>query len=449
MTSTLHDHLARLAEQATPAASAPSGRDLWERGRRYQRRRRAGTAVIAGVAAVLVLVIGTVNWQRGAEPPVVAPAGAPVGLPAVVHEPSPWLPGTDGHPLGQLAVVVPDERGGWLGSEQGYVGISATTGEYRFLDLPDRASGTEVALAPDGRHVAYWTTGPTTGSPNTAFGQSDTVAGVAVYDTTTGEVARHLVETEHGLWDDLLVWVDADTLGIDFHQYAGGEGDSDMDQSSGREAPALRWDLGGDPVPYPELDALDMPYPTPSVAGRVALGSEDGIAIVTDAGVRDIGGQGFVDPQTVAINPSGTMLAGVTQRGGRSPNRVTAAQVPRDGRWLFAEVTENRQNFRVLGWTDDHHVVVQRQPERSPASGCICMVLVEVDVRTGEATPFVDLPPDHYQAGLWAADLLDEPVVDRPEPATPMSPRLTLALLVLTLGGAAFGVWRWRRRVEP
>lgn len=446
MTSTLHDHLARLAEQATPDADAPSGRELWERGRRYQRRRRTGTAVIAGVAAVLVLVIGTVAWQRSAEPPVIAPAGAPVGLPSKVYDPSYWLPGTEGHPLGQLVTVFPHQRGGWLGAEHEFVGISATTGEYRFLDLPDRF-GDEIALAPDGRHVAYWTTGATTGSPNTGEGGSDPRAGVAVYDTTTGEVSRHPIETEHGLMDGVLVWIDADTLAITLVQYVGGDGDSEMDQASGNNAPALRWDVGREPVPYPEFDDVFNTYPTPSVGGRVALGTDDGIAIVSDSGVRDIGGRGFVNTQTIAINPSGTLLAGISERGGRIPNAVTVAEVPSRGRWLFSEVTENRQNFRVLGWTDDQHVVVQRRLKRS--GSCMCMGLVELDVRTGTAEPFIQLPRQGYGAGLWAADLLDQPVVDRPEPPTPMSPRLTTFLLVLTLGGAAFGVWRWRRRVEP
>lgn len=447
MTSTLHDHLARLADGATPAADAPSGRDLWERGRRYQRRRRAGTAVIAGVATVVVLVIGTVSWQRGAQPPVVAPAGAPVGLPSQVHAPSRWLPGTDGHPLGQLVAIMSAERGQWWGYEYETVGISASTGEYRFLDLLDQASGTDPSLAPDGLHVAYWTTGPTTGSPNTAGGQSDTVAGVAVYDTVTGEVQQHLIETEHGLWDELLVWVDQDTLAIDFNQYVGGEGDSDMDQSSGREAPGLRWDLGEEPVPFPDIDGLSVGLPAPpSSGGRVVLDSDDGIAIVSDAGVRDIGGQGFIDPQTLAINPSGTMVAGVTDRGGRSPNQVTAAPVPDRGRWLFADLTENRQNFRAVGWRDDQHVLVERRlgGRFSMRSG-----IYSVDVRTGDAELLLEQPEGSFRMVRWAGDLLDAPVVDRPEPPTPMSPRLTTFLLVLTLAGAALATWRWRRRVEP
>lgn len=447
MTSTLHDHLARLAEQAAAPADAPSGRDLWERGRRYQRRRRAGTAVIAGVAAVLVLGIGTVNWQRSAESPVVAPAGAPVALPSQVHEPSRWLPGTDGHPLGQLIAIMSAERGQWWGSDYETVGISAATGEYRFLDLPEQASDTDPSLAPDGLHVAYWTTGPTSGSPNTAFGQSDTVAGVAVYDTVTGEVQRHLIETEHGLSDELLAWVDADTLAIDFGQYLGGVGDSDMDQSSAMEAPGLRWDLGEVPVPFPDIDDLGVGLPAPpSAGGRAAFYSEGGLAVLSEHGIVAQGRTDAVDSQTVAVNPAGTLVAGVGQRGGRNPNVVMVAAVPAERGWDFALLPHSDRTFRAVGWRDDHHVLVERRVggRSSMRSG-----VYSVDASTGEADLLVEQPEGSFRMVRWAGDLLGSPVVGRPEPPTPMSPRLTLALLVMTLGGAVLGVWRWRRRVAP
>lgn len=447
MTSTLHDHLARLAEQATPAADAASGRDLWERGRRFQRRRRAGTAVIAGVAAALLLVIGTVSWQQSAQPPVIAPAGAPVGLPSQVHAPSTWLPGTDGHPLGQLIAIMSAERGQWWGSEYETVGISAATGEYRFLDLPDEASNTAPSLAPDGLHVAYWTTGPTTGSPNTAFGQSDTVAGVAVYDTVTGEVQRHLIETEHGLSGELLVWVGPDTLVVDFGQYVGGEGDSSMDQSSGKEAPGLRWALGKKPVLFPDIDGLWIGLPAPpSAGGRTAFYSEEGLVVLSDEGVVARGRTDAVDSQTVAVNPSGTLVAGIALQGGRNPNRVMVAAVRATQGWDFALLPDSDQTFRAVGWRDDGHVLVERRVggKSSMRSG-----VYSVDARTGEADLLLEQPEGSFRMVRWAGDLLGAPVVERPEPPTPMSPRLTLSLLVLTLGGAAFGAWRWRRRVEP
>lgn len=446
MTTELHAGLRALAEEVTLAPVAPTGRELWDRGRRYQRRRRTGTAVIVGCAAVLVLVVGTVSWQRSAQPPVIAPAGAPVGLPSQVYEPSKWLPGTDGKPPGQLIAIMSAERGQWWESEYGTVAISAEAGDYRFLELPDEASDTEPSLAPDGRHVAYWTTGPTTGSPNTAFGQRDTVAGVAIYDTVTGDVQRHLIETEHGLWDQLLVWIDGDTLAIDFGQYLGGEGDSDMDQSSGMEAPGLRWDLGSEPVPFPEIDGLSVGLPAPpSSGGRAAFDSEEGLSILSDDGVVAQGRTVAVDSQTVAVNPSGTLVAGVSRRGGRSPNRVMVAAVPAASGWDFELLPHSDRTFRAVGWRDDDHVLVERRlgGKHSTRSG-----IYSVDARTGEADLLVEQPEGSFRGIQWAGDLLGAPVVDRPAPPTPMNPRLTLSLLVLTLGGATVGIWRWRRRVE-
>lgn len=138
---------------------------------------------IAAVTVLLVAGIGAVTWQHSAPPPLPVPADAPAGLPSRLHEPSPWLPGTaeDG-PLGQLIAVLPAQHGSWTGESTGTVGISATTGEYRFLDPPDQSDHTQVALAPDGRHLAYWTTGPTTDTPNTNGDYQQVTAGVAVDD---------------------------------------------------------------------------------------------------------------------------------------------------------------------------------------------------------------------------------------------------------------------------
>ena len=62
-----------------------------------------------------------------------------------------------------------------------------TTGEYRILDRPHVDSdGVDDALAPDGRQIAYWTTGDTQGSPYTEAGSP--IVGVAVCDTSTGDV---------------------------------------------------------------------------------------------------------------------------------------------------------------------------------------------------------------------------------------------------------------------
>ncbi|MCW2794154.1 MAG: hypothetical protein JWO76_3252, partial [Nocardioides sp.] len=134
--TTLHDRLSRLADEAPVALPEPG---LWQRGRRYRRRRRAGTLAIVGAAVLALGVLAGTTWQRssvdGPQPANSAPA-----LPDRIWSPSPWLEGTDdAGELGQLAAIIDAERGSWIGKSPGLVGVSATTGEYRFLDLPDAA----------------------------------------------------------------------------------------------------------------------------------------------------------------------------------------------------------------------------------------------------------------------------------------------------------------------
>ena len=212
--TTLHDRLADLADEA-PASLPDPG--LWDRGRRYHRRRRAGTLAVLGVAVLVLALLGGIGRHRAAPP--VQPATGSVGLPDRVWNPSPWLPTTD-RP-GQLIAVTGAQRGSWTGMHPGVVGISATTGEYAFLDLPDAeldVSETPV-LSPDGRRVAYWLTGETAGTPNTSRGP---ITGVAVLDTGTGDVSRHWIRTAHGLMPDFLAWADDETVVFSAGQIVGG-----------------------------------------------------------------------------------------------------------------------------------------------------------------------------------------------------------------------------------
>ena len=53
-----------------------------------------------------------------------------------------------------------------------------------------------LALSPDGRYVAYWTTGSTTGEPLLLDGSAQPSGGAAVYDTVTGAVSRIALTTD-------------------------------------------------------------------------------------------------------------------------------------------------------------------------------------------------------------------------------------------------------------
>jgi len=139
VTTELRHRLTELADDAPAGVPAPG--DLWDRGRRYERRRRAGTTGIAVACVLLVSLVFGATWQRGEVDP--QPAGEPgqVYLPDHFYVPSPWTTGTaEAGPLGRLVAIFGANRKTWRSENMGIVGVSATTGEYRFLDLPDYAT---------------------------------------------------------------------------------------------------------------------------------------------------------------------------------------------------------------------------------------------------------------------------------------------------------------------
>lgn len=442
--TTLHERLADLAEHAPSGAPAP---DLWDRGRRAARRQRLGTVAIVAVVILAVVALGTADWLRSR--PALAPANGAPALPDRIWAPSRWLPGTDdAGELGQLAAVKFAERGGWTGSDEGVVGISATTGEYRFLDLPDRSSDA-VALAPDGRHVAYWYTGETRQSPNSGSGP---VVGVAVYDTTTGDVVHQPVETDHGLWVEDLLWADADRLVFHYLQFRGGDGDDDMAQSSGdNESGLLVW-----------LPGVDEPTPIRVVGGgpEIEASTGHGQLLLDNAGPlvwfdlddpdhwRSFGMSSRMGQHVSAVNDDGTLVASVL--GSRSPNSISVARVRHGEPEPAVPVPNTQRTFSVWQWLDrDHVAAVQYAGSKKSARrlGFERFALFSVDVITGERQAMIRLPHNDVGAStVLATDLLDRPVVTRSEPPHPWDPRAVAAGEVLLLGGGLVALVLWRRR---
>jgi hypothetical protein len=116
--------------------------------------------VVLAIAAVALVVLGSATWLRSPAAVEPLPADTPGGMPDRLYPASEWLPGTDdAGPLHQIAALVPHARGTWTGMDDGQVvGVSATTGEYRFVDLPGLVSDEfldQRSLSPDGRYVAY------------------------------------------------------------------------------------------------------------------------------------------------------------------------------------------------------------------------------------------------------------------------------------------------------
>lgn len=443
MTISLHDRLTELAGDAPPGGAAPG---LWDRARRSHRRRRIGTIAIVVLVLIGLGAIGTLDWARSRQPP--APADSAPALPERIWMPSGWLAGTDEvGPLGQLAALQPTTRLTWTGEREGVVGISARTGEYAFVDLPDAViEGYGVALAPDGRHVAYWYKGETQGSPNSDHGP---IVGLAVYDTATEEVIRRQIPTDHGIHPTEMTWADSERLVYGYDHWAGGDDQDEVLQMSGTDGGGLRvWtpSTGLDERLPAELRGSRVNGSTGR--GQLLLeGGPSGGAVFLDLDRPDnaitfrMPGNGY--SHTAAVNETGTRVA--WPRGNRNPGPIVFG-TPEPGRPVDAKEVDTRRAWVVRAWLDETHVAAaQRIDDRIGPS-----VLRAIDVRTGESSVILRYPDGTYgTTTLLATDLLGTPSVSRDAPPRPLDPRWVTAAeaAVLILGVGALLLWR-RRRVR-
>lgn len=400
MTTMLRDRLAELADDAPPGGPDPL---LWVRGRRLVRRRQTGTAVIVAVVVLALAAIGTLSWQRSQQPP--APAGPATGLrlPDQFQLPGEFLGGTDdAGPLGPLTAVLSAPR---HGVGLGLAGISGTTGEYRFLDLPGWTRDEHVALSDDGTRVAYWDD-----------------AGIAVYDTTGGAVTGHPVDVAAGARPGPLVLV----------------GDEVWFERGGS---VTAWRIGGDEVrtwdpadgPVPALESATGSGATvvDGVGHRVRRWSSDRARPEGYATRRPVGGRIVAAP---------TAPAYVAVVGRDRPGAVTMLLTTGPGR-LRSPLVPGLEADEVAGWRDDAHFVTFTRDDA---------VFSSVDLSTGSPKPLTRLATDRGDAGLQvAADAWSGPVYEASPPPDPMDPRLVWG------GGAAVVVagvglvLLWRRRVRP
>ncbi|WP_457207831.1 hypothetical protein [Nocardioides sp. P5_C9_2] len=447
---TLLDELAGLSD-ADPATAPPPG-ELWDRGRRWHRRRRRGTALALVGATLLTAAWAGLGVERSRSTSAASSYDGAVGLPDRVYAVSPWLPAR--LPGSPVVAVESADRGGWWGSRPGLVAISATTGQYGFLDLPDYA-GQGFALAPDGEHVAYWGSGEPSGDPNTADGQRPTVTGVAVYDTTTGEVARHGVATRHGLMPEGLVWADGATLLAGFAQWEGGDHSDAMSSMAG-PGENLLWRLGQDPTSLPPLGdgGFAVVDNFTEAAGDLVVLADRG-RLLLDLGTGRAGrvplpappGQSGADGSSAALRADGAYAqVGGPGLGSRFPNRVTSAVVRAAGAPTDVRVLRGTsRTFQVLGWRDRDSVVLVRA--ESPSWDAVRVE--SVDVRTGEAETLVRYEEDAGLKWAWAGDVLDADPVPGVRPPSPLDPRHLWGGLALIALVTAASVTRWRHRVRP
>lgn len=155
---TLQDRLAALADDA-PTGGAPPG-ELWARGRRSQRLR------VTALGAAALMVFGTVGTSVGVRlldsdgdrSSLASPGKVDVALP--IEYPTGQALMDLGDTPGPLAAVWWDPRPD--GEPPAAVGLVAATGRFGTLALPALevtdeipASADVLALAPDGRRIAY------------------------------------------------------------------------------------------------------------------------------------------------------------------------------------------------------------------------------------------------------------------------------------------------------
>lgn len=154
---TLHDRLAKLADDA-PVGGAPAA-ELWARGKRAHRFRVAALAVSLLVVGAVGLGIG-LRVADEDNRDALRPAGhlgftLPIAYPAGEQLPS------LGRTPGPLAAIWTDLR---PDGAPVAVGLVAATGKFGNLPIalpdqppaPGELPGDFVALSPDGRRIAYW-----------------------------------------------------------------------------------------------------------------------------------------------------------------------------------------------------------------------------------------------------------------------------------------------------
>lgn len=444
--SDLGTALRELARAAEPV-DVDAG-DLWRRGRQRARRRRLVVASTAVVLAVLTGFAMLASPSRTVVMPTVGPHAPAV--PENIYVPDPHLAGTaaDG-PLGRLAVLGDAERGYGDFAFSSVFGVSASTGTYRFLDLPGQVLGTPVAMSPDGRRVAYWTSGRTTGTPydrEIAPGRRDLVGGFAIYDSEDGSVVRAPFASEHGLSEQVPFWVDSTTVAFEVWQKT--------TRTAAQKVNAYFWTGSG----IPRVMASDVRdvsslqrnrdgsllTPRPSGGYDAVTAEPDGFRhppgdrIAFADTVRE-GGSGYD-----AISRSGRLVAVVPEDVPGAPMPLMVGHL--DGAGVVARLIRVAPvwNVKLLGWRDDRTVLVAGTESGPDAA------LYTADLRSGDLRQIGKVDPDLLASDsrmIVASDLVAEPFVHgRRPPERPDRAWLRPAAAALAAAAAVAGLVLWRRR---
>lgn len=434
------DRLERLATHAPGGGIDP--KVVWTHGRRRQRV-RLGAALAALVAVGLLGTTTTPLLVERAQR--VEPAGSAdrMVLPDVIRQPGGWEPAF-GFAPGRLSAVGIGTRGGLLGDRNAWWGVSAGTGESRFLDLPGALAVAQPALSEDGTRLAYWLR---TSADVDALGRAGEGAmladGVAVLDLASGKRRVWTLESPHGLWVGGLAWA----------------GDVLWWSAGTAEARA------GALTATQMLHTWDLRAGRRTTIGRTALGqpvSANGVGPAPDGFVESVGvrratrvtGEGpptmlrFGLPDDVtqevtrgirqpAVSTDGTRVAGLMSSDyytdSTSPLPLVAGRV--DGRDAELSEVDGVEAGAVLGWRSPTEVVLASLDDMEPGRPPRALRAWTVDVTTGERSDLLEFSGTTPQvaAEAWAAEVV-------PSPDAPFAPDPRLVGLGLLV--AVFVVWR-------
>ena len=428
------DRLERLAAHAPAAGVDPEA--VWSRGRRWHRRRTG--AVLAGVAVLgLLSAAVTPALVDRAQPVEMASSEDRMVLPAVVRPPGGWEPAFDDAP-GRLSAVGTGWRAGWWSPRPALWGVSAASGESRWLDLPAESSGDVAVLSADGTKLAYWVSVGVAGTRTDD--QLPAPTELRLLDLLTGDEQRWAPTNDHGLMTGGMAWA-GDTLWFNAGAF------SDAEHTSARLA-LHTWTWGSEARDVSELyTSIDLSTVTSDTAGFLAAGStatNKTLRVTAAGGVTrlDLRTDGTVS--TPAMNPDETLVAGV-QQGRREQLYGTALPL------LVSEAVDGGADMRrvepvdaayVLGWRSPAEVVVASPSDRDGNGEPDAMQVSVTNVTDPADFSYTELL-DVQGTGLpqFAAEAWTAEVVSAPGAPFAPDPRLVGASAVVAL---VFGISLWR-----
>ncbi len=469
MSDQLGELLRELADDAPAIDSSPAvASAVWRRARRSKRRDMIA-AVSLSVVLLLVggLVIGLIGPGLQSTPPTAPAYGdGRLAIPNQIWTPSPWTPGTaDAGPIGPLALIAtaPRRTSWWHTDQFAFFGVSAKTGQYRFLDLPRLASdsGVDPVLSPDGRYIAYFMTGP----PSGAYVQSD-VTGLAIYNTESGAATFHAVPTIHGLGADSVTWNGNSTRVVTvFGQYTTQPGTYYI------KPPLVANAMTGmtSRLPLTVGNVLDGGTAGP-VPGGVGAVSPDAAGLVTvnlrtGAVVRyrfELSRKPNVGPTgRPIVTPLGVQLVFMGQsNSSRVGPKVYLASLPSDAgprrhRSLIAVQTGQPFVVSIDGWDANDRLLIEQSPPGRHRFSAVPQIY-SVGLTGGAPRLAIKL---HGRSPAWmtpslASDLVARPLIGGRHPDSPNDPRLIPGIVfgvLVALGLVWYVIAGFRRlgRVPP